>query len=298
MTTSKAFIKKHSLLIYFLLTFAISWGGFIFAVGLDGIPATPEQFTSMPLGVILAVLLGPSISGILMTGLVYGKEGYSDLFIRMRKWRVSAGWYVVALLTAPVVFTAVLFPLRLISPVFLPGLFASETKVSFVLMGIVAGLVVGLCEELGWTGFATPKLLKLRYSVLGAGLIVGVLWGGWHLLGNDIWASVATAGGLPPVLFAVLVGLVLLVGQLPAYRILMIWVYDRTESLLLAILMHASLAACTFILGPLVGAGKMSGASLLAYVVASAAATWLVVAVVTLVNRGKLSSHLLRKQMA
>ena len=300
MKTIKALIKRHPLLSYFALTFAITWGLFVLAVGgPGGIPATKEEFTTMPLLAILAALLGPSVSGILLTGLVYGREGFRNLFTRMRRWRVGARWYAVALLTAPLVFTAVLIPLWLISPVFLPGIFASEAKVSFVLMGIVVGLIVGIFEELGWTGFAVPTLLKLRYGVLSTGLIVGVLWGAWHLLGNDIWASVATSGGLPPALFAVGVGLVLLVGQLPAYRVLMVWVYERSGgSLLLAILMHASYSASTFILGPVAGPGAMSGASLLAAVLASAAATWVVVGVLAVATHGHLSQQPPRRRVA
>ena len=291
MRAIKAFLKSHSLLSYFALTFAITWGLFVFAVGgPGGIPATKEEFTTLPLLAILAVLVGPSVSGIVMTGLVYGREGFRDLLTRMRRWRLGARWYAVALLTAPLVSTAVLIPLSLISPVFLPGIFASEAKVSFVLMGIVVGLIVGIFEELGWTGFAVPTLLKLRYGVLSTGLIVGVLWGAWHLLFNDIWASVATSGGLSPALFAVGVGLVLLVGQLPAYRVLMVWVYERSGgSLLFAILMHASYSASTFILGPVAGPGAMSGASLLAAVLASAAATWVIVAVLAVATHGHLS---------
>src|SRR5215203_375073 len=291
MTTIRAFTKRHPLLSFYALVFAITWGLFVLAVGgPGGIPATKEEFTTLPLLAILAELLGPSVSGILLTGLVYGREGFRNLFTRMRRWRVGARWYAVALLTAPLVSTAVLIPLSLISPVFLPGIFASEAKVSFVLMGIVVGLIVGIFEELGWTGFAVPTLLKLRYGVLSTGLIVGVLWGAWHLLFNDIWASVATSGGLSPALFAVGVGLVLLVGQLPAYRVLMVWVYERSGgSLLVAILMHASYAASTFIINPLAGPGAMSGASLLVYSLASAAATWVVVAMLAVVTRGNLS---------
>jgi uncharacterized protein len=290
MTTIKAFAKSHPLLSYFALTFAITWGLFVLAVGgPGGIPATKDEFTTLPLLAILAVLVGPSVSGILLTGLVHGKAGLRDLLARMRRWRVGARWYAVALLTAPLLSTAVLIPLSRISPVFSPGLFASDAKVSFVLMGIVVGLVVGIFEELGWTGFAVPTLLRLRYGVLSTGLIVGVMWGAWHLLGNDIWASVATAGRLPPALFAVLVGLILLVGQLPAYRVLMVWVYDRTGSLLVAMLMHASYAASTFILGPVAGPGAMSGVYLLASVIASAAVTWVIVAVLAVATRGHLS---------
>jgi hypothetical protein len=119
---------------------------------------------------------------------------------------------------------------------------------------------------------------------------VGVLWGAWHLPGNDIWASVAIAGDLPLGLFVVFRGLSLLVGQLLALRVLMVWVYERSGgSLLLAILMHASFAASTFILNPLAGPGAMSGSSLLTYDLVLAAALWIVVGVVAVSNGGHLS---------
>src|SRR5215204_2934057 len=267
MKTIRAFIKSHPVMSYYAMVFLISWGGILLVVGLgpSGIPATKEQVGALMPFMLLALFAGPSAAGLMMTGLLYGREGFRNLLTRMRRWRVGARWYAVALLTAPLVFTAVLIPLWLISPVFLPGIFASEAKVSFVLMNIVVALIVGIFEELGWTGFAVPTLLRLRYSVLATGLIVGVLWGAWHLLFNDIWASVATSGGFPLVLFLALTGLSLLVGGLLAFRVLMVWVYERTGSLLLAILMHASFAASTFILNPLAGPGAMSGSSLLAY---------------------------------
>src|SRR5215218_10042852 len=121
MRTIRAFIKSHPVLSYFVLTFAITWGLFVLAVGgPGGIPATKEQFTTLPLLAILAVLVGPSVSGILLTGLVYGREGFRDLLTRMRRWRVGARWYAVALLTAPLVFTAILLAVSLGSPEFLP----------------------------------------------------------------------------------------------------------------------------------------------------------------------------------
>src|SRR5215213_6134110 len=102
MRTIKAFLKSHPLLSYFALTFAITWGLFVLAVGgPGGIPATKEEFTTLPLGAILAVLVGPSVSGIVLTGLVHGRAGFRDLFIRMRRWRVGSRWYAVALLPAP-----------------------------------------------------------------------------------------------------------------------------------------------------------------------------------------------------
>ena len=95
---------------------------------------------------------------------------------------MGARWYAVALLTAPLLFTAVSLALSLTSPEFLPSILTTTDKASVLLMGIFAGLMAGIFEELGWTGFAVPTLLRLRYGVLSTGLIVGVPWAVWHLL--------------------------------------------------------------------------------------------------------------------
>ncbi len=287
MTAINTFIKRHSVLIYFTLTFAISWGGILLVIGaFGGIPATKEQFdTQLPIA-IPAMLGGPSIAGLLLTGLVYGKAGFRELLARLFRWRVGARWYAVALLSAPFVLMAVLLALSLTSSVYLPGIFASENKSALLLMGIMGGLMAGIFEELGWTGFAIPRL-RLRYNILATGLIVGLLWGAWHILSNDIWAYRTTSGALSPALFMTLTGLSLLLGGLPAYRVLMVWVYDHTESLLVAMIMHASLTVSTMILGPL----AIAGGPLLIYGLVSALVWWVVVAAVIVVNGGRLESR-------
>jgi hypothetical protein len=74
----------------------------------------------------------------------------------------------------------------------------------------------------------------------------------------------------------------------------MVWVYDRTESLLVATLMHASLSTSTiFLFTP-----AASGAAFLAYVWTLAAALWVVVAVVVLANGGQLSRRSVQKLAA
>jgi hypothetical protein len=78
---------------------------------------------------------------------------------------------------------------------------------------------------------------------------------------------------------------VLLFSFLPAYRVLMVWVYDRTGSLLVALLMHGPLAAGQMILIPL----AISGVQVVTYDLVFAAALWAVVAAVAVVNGGKLS---------
>jgi hypothetical protein len=78
---------------------------------------------------------------------------------------------------------------------------------------------------------------------------------------------------------------------MPAVRVLMVWVYARTESLLVAMLMHASLVASMFILQ----STTMSGVAQLTFLLLFGAAWWVAVAAVTVANRGKLSRQLLRE---
>lgn len=280
MANIRAYINRYPVLAYIILTFVISWGGFIIAVGTEGFPADPKDFERMPLMAILVMLTGPAVSGILMTALVSGKAGFRGLLSRIIRWRVGGRWYAAALLIAPLLFLVVLLPLSLVNPAFQPTVFTSDSLFPLLPMGIAVGIIVGVLEEVGWTGFLIPRLQR-RYSVLVTGLIVGMIWGAWHILSNDVWASVATAGDLPLTLFVILRGLDLLVGGLLPFRVLMVWVYTHTDdSLFLAILMHASYAASTFILGP----PAISGTPLLIYGFLLAIVTWGVVAVVAMGN--------------
>jgi membrane protease YdiL (CAAX protease family) len=222
-------------LAYHVLTFAISWVCILLvAGGPGGIPATREAYERLlPLG-IPALLVGPTVASLLLTGPDDGRAGHRDLLARLLRWRVGARWYAVALLTAPLALTATVVAFSLLSPEFLP---------SFVTTGDRASLLLfGLFEELGWTRFAIPRL-RLRYGVLATALLVGVLWGAWHSLqiswvGRTSSAEVPLALYLPLYFFSA-------VASLTAYRVLMGWLYDRTGSLLLAVLMHASLISCS-----------------------------------------------------
>jgi uncharacterized protein len=279
MTTVRAYIQRHPVLIYYILVFAISWGGILLVVGPGGIPGTPEEVESTYPLVILVLLAGPSVSGILMTGLVHGRTGLRTLLSRLLRWRV--GWYAVALLAAPLTVAATLFPLSLFSPIFLPDIVTTDDRASLLLTGIAVGLVGGFLEELGWTGFAIPEMRR-RYSILGTGLFVGFLWGTWHLL-ITFWMSGDATGA--PSLALFLPSIVASYGELPAYRVLMVWVYDRTQSLLMAVLMHASLIFSTlFVLN-----SATSGAPAVIWHLLLAVVLWVVVAAVALANGGQLS---------
>jgi membrane protease YdiL (CAAX protease family) len=254
-------------LAYFVLTIIFTWGCMAMAVYPGGFPITDEQFERSGALVYVAMLVGPSGAGLLLTGLLDGRAGFRELFFRLIRWRSGARWYAVALLTAPLMITTILLGLSLLSSEFRPAIFTSNDKPAIVLSAIVAGLAVGLFEELGWTGFAVPRL-KGRYGVLNTGLIVGFVWGAWHF--PPFWKSDTFSAAIP---------LFLLLGQLfswlPPYRILMVWVYDRTESVFVSVLMHASLMASLSIFVP----AKLSGTSLLTWILAWAAALWIIVAV-------------------
>jgi len=280
MATIKTFIKRHAVLTYYVLVFTISWGGILLVVGpgfsLDS-TAIPQE--RLPF-VYLAMLIGPSVAGILATGLVAGGAGLRQLLSRFVRWRVGGRWYAVALLTPPILLMAVLLALSLFSRAFLPAIFTADDKASLLLTGLAVGLLVGFCEELGWTGFAIPRL-RQHYGILTTGLIVGLLWGAWHFL--VFWESntFSTAFGLALLLAR-------LFSWLPPYRVFMVWVYDQTGSLLLAMLIHASLVASLQTLVP----PALTGVALLTYILVWASALWVAVAEIAVTNRGQITRQL------
>jgi membrane protease YdiL (CAAX protease family) len=268
MMTIKTFVKRHAVLTYFALTLVISTGGILIAVAREGMPINMLTSRIAP----LALFAGPSVAGLLLTGLASGRAGFRELFARLFRWRVGARWYAVALLTVPLVVTPILLALSLLSPEFLPALVTTDDKASLLLLGAVAGVMGGFLEELGWTGFAVPRL-RLRHDAFTTGLIVGAMWAVWHVP-VTFWSTVSPSGAISWPLF--LPPMVFYVAVLPAFRVLMVWVYDRTESLLVAMLMHGSLSACTFvILLP-----PAAGMSLTVYYFVLAAVLWIVVAAV------------------
>ena len=269
-------IRRHAVASYYALAFAISWGGIVLLAG-------PGSFFStgatIPLQAAIALVAGPAVACLLLTGLVDGRAGFRLLMSRLTRWRVGARWYAVALLTGPLVIGATMFGLSLVSSEFRPGIVTSNNKLSIVLIGIVLGLVSPFFEELGWTGFALPRL-RARYSVLRTGLTMGLLWGAWHF---PMFAGNTDPSGTLP--SAVIVA-ALLFSWLVPYRVLMVWVYDRTGSVLMAFLMHAPVTAITFILAP---AAATSGTTLVVPVLVFGTIFWVLVAIVALANGGHLT---------
>ncbi|MEZ4726935.1 MAG: hypothetical protein R3E79_07360 [Caldilineaceae bacterium] len=143
MTTIRTFIKRHAVLTYYAVVFTISWGGLLILAGPGGVPGTAAQVEALFPFMLVILFAGPSIAGPLLTMLIDGRAGLRDLRARLLRWQVGARWYVVALLFAPFLVTAVLLVLSLFSPAYLPGILNSSNKLSLLLFGIAWGLLGG-----------------------------------------------------------------------------------------------------------------------------------------------------------
>ena len=236
MTFEKS-IKEHAVIIYFSLAILISWGLVLSIVGLEGIPGTTQEQDDLLYTIVFALLTGPIISSILMIAITHGKAGFRDFVSRLGTWKVPIHWYGIALLLAPVTGFITLYLLVPFSDVYIPAIVISQDKLGLLMTGIMIGLSAGIFEEIGWTGFAIPELRK-KHSVLTTGLVVGIVWGAWHYI-TAFWGAGNEQGGFVLLSFLPMMTFYILV--LPAYRILMAWVYENSQSLLIAILMHASL---------------------------------------------------------
>lgn len=223
--TLRSRLQRLPLLGYFGLSYGISWGGILVVLSFTGFDLV--WLRPLDTGLIFIVmLLGPSTAGLAMTTLLDGRRGLRELVSSLARWRVSGRWYGVALLTMPLLLFATLWLLStFVDPAFAPGF-------RWPLFAI--GLVAGTFEEVGWTGFATPCLLARQHPLI-AGLSLGLAWALWHAL-VDFRQNFNTHGVLWLLEFALLY-----IAALTAYRLLMTYVYAHTQSLLLAVLMHASL---------------------------------------------------------
>lgn len=230
----RSLMQRYPVTSYFVLAYLISWGG-SFAIGgskfLCGEPLDFED--AMRMGLLM--LAGPLIAGIAMTYLVDGKTGLRNLFSRMLKWRVGLRWYAAALLIFPTLILGVLWTLTaFVSPDFAP---------TFMAFGILGGLLAGFIEEIGWMGFAYPRM-ETKFGTWRATIYLALLHGLWHAMAGYLWEA-GTYGvyWLPRFIAMWFVAMM-------AMRILLVWIYSNTGSLLLAQLTHASSTGFLIILSP------------------------------------------------
>ena len=264
MLRTGSFVRRHAVLIYFGLVFVLSWGGGFLVLDRGSFPPSSEQFASLGLSFYLAIVAGPTVGGVLMIAADDGMPGIRDLLARLRRWRVAPVWYALALVPALLVTASTLL-LALISPDFRPAIFAAENWRTILIGAAGPSVMVGFCEEIGWTGFAVPHLRR-RHSILTTGLAVGVVWGLWHF--PLFWEADSFSATLP---FTLL--LTRLFGWLPPFRVLLISIHERTRSLPVVMLMHAGVSFVSIVFAY----QAVSGVRLLAAPLVSAATMWLLV---------------------
>ena len=267
----KNFIIRYPVISYFIIAYTLSWLGALLFV-------SPKLFSGKHLsqtdGILMfpIMIIGPAISCIFLTYITDGKAGLKNLRSRMVKWKVPFKWYLVALLIPPCIIILLLSFLKsFVSPAFTPN---------FFLLGILFGIPAGFFEEIGWSGFAFPKM-HLKQNLVRSGIIIGLLWGLWHLPVIDYLGAAYPHGKLllPFILsfIAILIGI----------RLLIVWVYSNTNSILVAQLMHIISTGSLVVLGP----PKVSPFQEVLWYALYAALLWITVLIIFLLKNRKVAKQ-------
>lgn len=224
-------LKQHSVMAYFALAYALSWAIEIpLAASAHGWLHTP-----VPPALHYLASFGPMLSALIVTAATEGRQGIRQLLASLLKWRVGLGWILFSILS----------PIALFAVAAIVGYATNRTWPDLALLGEVdylpyLGIVgafllwlltFGVGEEVGWRGFALPRLQQ-KHSALTATLILGVAWALWHLPAffyRDTYVAMGLVAGLPLLLLSIL-----------AASIVFTWLYNSTRgSLLMVILFHA-----------------------------------------------------------
>lgn len=230
------FVSRHRMTSFFALAFGLSWLAWApYVLSDNGLGLLHFAFpavagSSQLIGVLPGAYLGPILSALLVTALTEGKAGLRQWAGRLLRWRVHWGWYVVVLLGVPLALVITSIP-------FGGGPGALHLPPTSVLVAYLPALAfqlvtTGLAEEPGWRDFALPHL-QPRFGPLRGTLILGPLWGAWHLpLFLTDWAGWPDVDGLMVLEF---------IAAATAFSVVITWVFNRTkESLPLAMLLHTS----------------------------------------------------------
>lgn len=217
---------------FVLVAFAFTW----FFWGLTLLEAR-GLLSSLPVPALFLGAFGPMVAAVAITAQESGRAGLRLLLSRVLRWRVAPVWYAVAIL-GPLVLTLGAIALHVVLGGQAPDLSAMIGALPTVLALSLYMLVqVGIGEEIGWRGYALPKL-QTGYSALVSSLILGVLWALWHL---PLFFNPATSYSNTPFW-------VFLVFLLP-FPILYTWIFNSTGgSVLMVMILHAVTNAST---GPL-----------------------------------------------
>ena len=275
-----AVIGRRPLAAFFVLTYAISWAIWAALIG-----TSTSIATSMGFGLNVVAIAGPSIAGLIVAAAL-GRVELRRLLGGFALSRVSIRWVLIAL-ALPVAMAAIAIAGSI-------ALFQAPTPtITAAVLGVLAGefvriLILGgpLGEEIGWRGFALPRLQERR-SAWRASVVLGLIWGLWHIplyfvLGTGQFES---AGSSPAPAIAIFVLWTI------GLAVLFTWLYNETRgSLIVVMLFHAAVNLGSFLPSAVASTG---GASLLYGLV-----TWIVALVITarfgqtqLASRERVAEH-------
>ncbi len=239
---------------FYLLAFLFSWliwTPAVWACLSQGAPLW--SWGTIPF--IIAGTYAPSLAAILVTGLTSGRAEVGRLSGKLTRGRVPFVWYLVAIFYC----VTINFVLALIVWPFLKDV-SLEVFIGFVLSALIAAVINVLIklptgplgEELGWRGFAIPRLQLQFQNATLASLFHGVLWTLWHL---PIMVFPEWRAQLPFVTYLGLYALILL-----PLCIILTWILNHTRgSVLLAIIAHAAFNGSMMVLLVMLGVDKQLG---------------------------------------
>lgn len=237
----KPLIRENPIISFIVLTFGCSWTIWIVALLF-----VPEDSLIMW---IVPGAYGPTVIAIVLTTVIGGKEGLKQLLSKFLIWRAGTGWYLVVLLLLPLAQFGGVIIYELLNPGSI-GSFAPQNLSAWLVAPLLAIPLGPLAEELGWSGYLIPRM-QGRTDALNSSIIVGLIWGLWHL--PLFWGPFGTwVVGDPVRLWSA--GAYILFTTFA--RIIYTWVYNNTRgSVLVAVLLHAvSNASIAFELFPNISA--------------------------------------------
>ena len=204
--------KQHTLTIFCALTIALTFAATLLPLPGEAVP--------------VVIVFIPAFVAIALTAISEGKAGVRSLLGKLTEWRFRFQWLVIAVglgLVMRLTISLIALGFRLIPAIQLRPIPAAQ----FVILALIL-FIFAIPEELGWRGYALPKLLFSR-SPLATGVIIGVLWGSLHL-----------ALHLPGMIYAGLPLLPTLL-QLMGLSVLITWLYMQSGgNILITSLFHAA----------------------------------------------------------
>ena len=172
-------VKSNELTSYFIIAFVTTWLLVLpLVLSTQGIINVSISSDWHVLGSI-----GPIFSALVVTRLVHGKSGLNQIINRLCNWGIGVGWLLVGLLSPILLFILAAIIVRLTSgdwPNFAQLTTTEYANLHWVLGSLLSALAYGIGEEVGWRGFALPRLQR-SMSALKATFILTLFWALWHL---------------------------------------------------------------------------------------------------------------------